>query len=175
MITKNRRLQPEKIIYVFAECGCRVPQSKLKPAPIEIRRKCKNSNGNSVSARIHICHKHFTRIDYRIGICRMCGKPFEWRENGGLPPTCEEHKGQKIITYLRKSVAKNHRKDGQESAQMAPYRNPDCIHYFDCLDRAARGNGHLKCKGCQKFAAVPWIDYEVQQREISDLIGYQYF
>jgi hypothetical protein len=164
-MNKYKRLQPLKIIYVF-ECGCRVEKRHLKPALIEIRRKCKNSDGNSVQARIHICHQHFTRIDYRIGICRMCGKPFEWRGLGGLPPTCEEHKGPKITTYLRKSVAKNHRKDGQESAQMAPFRNPDCIHYFDCLDLAARGNGKLCCSGCTRFDGEQWIDYAVQRREV---------
>ena len=168
-MNKTKRIQSEVAIYVFL-CGCRVPKSKLKPAPIEIRQKCKTSCGHSVAARIHICHKHFTRIDYRIGVCRVCGKSFEWREKGGLPPTCEDHKGPAITAKIRRSIKKNTRKDGRESAQLPPFRNPDCIHYFDCLDRAARGNGKLCCSGCTRFEGEQWIDYGVQRREWSEAV-----
>jgi hypothetical protein len=170
MLTKNRRLQPEKIIYVFAECGCRVEKRHLKPAPIEIRRKCKNSYGHTVTARIHICHEHFTRIDYRIGTCRVCGKFFEWHHGGGLPPCCPEHAGQSQTAKLRRSVAKETRKKGRESARMPPFRNPDCVYYSDCLDLAARGDGKLCCTGCNRFKMESWIDYGVQRREWSEAV-----
>jgi hypothetical protein len=93
--------------------------------------------------------------------------------HGEVPIRCKKHAAEAKEAARRKANKKRYLpKDDvpMEIAKFPPFRNPDCVHYSECLDRAARGNGHLKCAGCRKFEAVEWVDYEVQRREWSEAV-----
>ena len=145
--------QPDEIFYVFCGCGCRVKKEYLRPAPIEVRRRILNSHGKTMAPTVHLCHKHATPLEYRVGVCIECGKEFQFKHSGVMPCYCPDHQGQR----KPKGYSGN---SGVEDPGRNPFREISCTKYFACMDKAVESGLGLDCGGCSKLELGFWLDIE---------------